>query len=171
MAVGAGKEWYLVYAKPRQEKVAQVNLERQGYRTYLPMVSQPRRRNGRRIAVIAPMFPRYLFIRLDRRSDDWGPIRSSRGVVSLVRFGQAAAKVPDRLIAALHAREDARGVQVLPPEEYRPGSRVRITDGSFSGYQAIFLAKSGRDRVVLLLDVLGKHTRATVSADVIEPGD
>ncbi|HKQ31149.1 MAG TPA: transcription/translation regulatory transformer protein RfaH [Burkholderiales bacterium] len=165
------KEWYLVYAKPRQEKVAQRNLERQGYRTYLPLVSQARRRNGRRVAVIGPMFPRYLFICLDRGSDDWGPIRSSRGVVSLVRFGSAAAKVPDSLIAALNARENESGLQALPPEEYRSGSRVRIMEGSFSGYQAVFLAKTGHDRVVLLLDILGKHTRATVRADAIEPGD
>jgi transcriptional antiterminator RfaH len=79
--------------------------------------------------------------------------------------------VPNGFIAALRAREDERGVQLLPAEEYRPGSRVRITDGSFSGYQAVFLAKTGRDRVVLLLDILGQHTRATVSADAIEPGE
>jgi transcriptional antiterminator RfaH len=171
MAVGSNKEWYLVYAKPRQETVAQQNLERQGYRTYLPLVSHARRRNGRRINVVAPMFPRYLFIHLDNRSDNWGPIRSSRGVASLVRFGQAAAKVPTGLITALRQREDERGVQIMPVEDYQPGSRVRITDGSFSGYQAVFLAKTGRDRVVLLLDILGQHTRATVHADTIEPGE
>jgi transcriptional antiterminator RfaH len=169
--IGSGKQWYVVYAKPRQEAVAKKNLDRQGYRTYLPLVSQARRRNGRRVTVVAPMFPRYLFIYLDNRSDNWGPIRSTRGVISLVRFGQAAAQVPDNLVTALHGREDERGIQRLPTEEYRPGSAVRITDGSFSGYQGVFLAKTGRDRVVLLLDILGKHTRATVSVDAIEPGE
>lgn len=170
MAGGGSKQWYLVYAKPRQETVARENLERQGYKTYLPLVSQVRRRNGRRLATVGPMFPRYLFIYLDNRFDNWAPIRSTRGVVSLVRFGQAAAKVPDDLILLLHGREDDRGVQKLPEQEYQAGSRIRITDGSFSGYQGVFLAKTGRDRVVLLLDILGKHTRATVSVDAIEPG-
>jgi transcriptional antiterminator RfaH len=169
MAGGGGKQWYLVYAKPRQETVARENLERQGYKTYLPLVSQTRRRQGRRVTTVGPMFPRYLFIYLDSRSDNWAPIRSTRGVVSLVRFGQAAAKVPDDLISTLHGREDERGVMTLPTEEYRAGSRVRIMDGSFSGYQGVFLAKTGRDRVVLLLDILGKHTRATVRVDAIEP--
>jgi transcriptional antiterminator RfaH len=169
MVTSSGKQWYVVYAKPRQETVAKKNLERQGYETYLPLVSQARRRNGRRVSVVGPMFPRYLFIHLDNRSDNWAPIRSTRGVISLVRFGQAAAKVPDALVSALHGREDERGVQIMPVEEYRAGSRVRITDGSFSGYQGVFLAKTGRDRVVLLLDILGKHTRATVNVNVIEP--
>lgn len=164
------KGWYLVYAKVRQERVAQENLLRQGYETYLPLMRQVRRRGGRRIAGIGPMFPRYLFIHLDNQSDNWSPIRSTLGVVSLVRFGREAAQVPDGLIGALRQREDEQGLQMFPGDEYQPGSRVRITEGSFAGYEGVFLAKSSRDRVVLLLDILGKYTRAVVGVDVIEPG-
>lgn len=170
MSSQATKGWYLVYAKVRQERIAQENLLRQGYETYLPLVRQVRRRDGRRVAGIGPMFPRYLFIHLDNQSDNWSPIRSTLGVVSLVRFGREAAQVPNELIEALRQREDEQGLQMLPSDEYRPGSRVRITEGSFAGYEGVFLAKSSRDRVVLLLDILGKHTRAVVDADVIEPG-
>jgi transcriptional antiterminator RfaH len=170
MVRGITKSWYLVYAKPRQEVVAQTNLARQGYETYLPLVHRVRKQRGRRVPTIGPMFPRYLFIQLDTRTDNWGPIRSTLGVISLVRFGQKAAQVPDDLVAKLRQREDAHGVQVLPSEEYQRGAPVRITEGSFAGYEGVFLAKSGRDRVVLLLDILGKHTRAVVGAESIEPG-
>lgn len=170
MTGNASKGWYLVYSKPRQETVAQANLARQGYEIYLPLIRQIRKHRGRRVSVVGPMFPRYLFIHLDSQSDNWGPIRSTLGVVSLVRFGQHAARVPDDLLAALQRREDQQGVQVLPTDEYRPGSRVRITDGSLAGYEGVFLAKSGRDRVVLLLNILGKHARAVVGAEAIEPG-
>ena len=170
MTSAAARSWYLVYAKPRQETVAQANLARQGYEVYFPLMRQARKRRGRRVTALGPMFPRYLFIHLDRQSDNWGPIRSTLGVVSLVRFGQHAAQVPDDLVAALRRREDEQGVQVLPTEEYRRGSRVRITEGSLAGYEGVFLAKSGRDRAVLLLDILGKHTRAVVGVDAIEPG-
>ncbi len=163
------ERWYLVYCKPRQETTARRNLERQGYRTYLPMVRQGRRRAGRMISVIAPMFPRYLFIRLNEETDNWGPIRSTLGVVSLVRFGATPAAVPNDLIALLRRREDEQGVQVLPAEQYRRGAKVRITDGGFAGYEGIFLARSARDRVTVLLEVLGRHTRATVSLGSIEP--
>jgi transcriptional antiterminator RfaH len=164
------RSWYLVYAKPRREMVAQANLARQGYEIYLPLIRQARKRQGRRVTVVGPMFPRYLFIHLDSQSDNWGPIRSTLGVASLVRFGQHAAQLPDDLVTALRRREDMQGVQVLPTKEFRPGSRVRISEGSLAGYEGVFLAKSGRDRVVLLLDILGKHTRAVVGAEAIEPG-
>jgi transcriptional antiterminator RfaH len=163
------KQWYLVYTKPRQEKVAQSNLVRQGYETYLPLIRQSRRRLSKRVTVTSSMFPRYLFIFLDKRIDNWGPIRSTLGVVSLVRFGQTPAKVPRELVRLLRSREDIEGIQVVPLDEYRPGSRIRITDGSLSGYEGLYLARSGRDRVTVLLDIMGKTARTRVDAAAIEP--
>jgi len=171
MSKDRAKRWYLVYAKPRQERVAQTNLCRQQYTTYLPLVRQPRRRRGERISVVTPMFPRYLFVQLDRHTDNWAPIRSTLGVVSIVRFGHVAAAVPDDFVALLRAREDAHGVQVMPVEDYKRGTRVRITDGGLMGYEAVFVARSSRDRVIVLLEILGKHTRASVDAGAIEPAN
>lgn len=165
-----GARWYLLYTKPRAETVARTNLERQGYGVYLPLVRQPRKRLGRRVSVIGPLFPRYLFIRLDTETDNWAPIRSTLGVVSVVRFGQLPAAVPDPLIADLRRREDEEGVQVLPAERYERGARVRITSGSLTGYEAIFLGRTGKDRVQVLLEVLGRHTRTVVERGAIEPG-
>lgn len=165
----AARAWYLVYCKPRQESVARENLARQGYETYLPCMRDVRRRQGRRVALIAPMFPRYLFIHLNRATDNWAPIRSTLGVVSIVRFGRAAARVPDELLVMLRSREDVQGVQILPVQEYKPGSRVRITQGGFAGYEGIFQAATGRDRVTVLLDVLGRKARASVDSASIEP--
>lgn len=163
------QRWYLVYCKPRQETTAHCNLERQGYTAYLPRVRQSRRRGGHRAAIITPMFPRYLFIRLSDETDNWGPIRSTLGVVSLVRFGAQPASVPENLIELLRQREDDDGIQVLPAEEYSPGAKIRITEGGFAGYEAIFLARSGHDRVTVLLELLGRQTRTTVGLDAIEP--
>ena len=163
------RSWYLVYCKPRQEAVARENLERQGYKTYLPFMREVRRRKARRVAATTPMFPRYLFVHLSNTADNWAPIRSTLGVASLIRFGQNAARVPDDLIAALKSREDADGVQILPVEQYKTGSRVRITQGSFAGYEGIFQASSGRDRVTVLLDILGRNARTVVDTDSIEP--
>ena len=165
----AARTWYLVYCKPRQESVARENLARQGYETYLPFMRDVRRRQGKRVTLITPMFLRYLFIHLNLQTDNWAPVRSTLGVVSIVRFGRAAARVPDDLLAMLRSREDAQGIQILPVEEYKPGSRVRITQGGFAGYEGIFQAVSGRDRVTVLLDVLGRKARTTVDSASIEP--
>jgi transcriptional antiterminator RfaH len=115
------------------------------------------------------MFPRYLFIHLDDKTDNWAPIRSTLGVVSLVRFGHEPAKVPDTLLKLLAAREGSDGVHEVVTEEFRPGSKVRLTAGGFAGYEGIFKAKTGRERVVVLLDVLGREARTIVDLDSLEP--
>ena len=163
------KAWYLVYSKPQQERLALENLERQGYLSYLPLIRNRRRRSGRYVSVIEPMFPRYLFVHLSDETDNWSPIRSTIGVANLVRFGMRAARVPETLIAAMREREED-GVQTLAPPELEPGDHVRIVEGVLAGYEAIFQAKTSRERVVLLLQLAQDRTaRIQLSANDIEP--
>lgn len=160
--------WYLLYSKPRQEGLAVENLKRQGYETYLPLIRTRRRRQGQYVSLVEPMFPRYLFIRLSDQTDNWGPIRSTFGVSALVRFGDLPAQVPDRLIDALKSREDESGVQEFELPDFKPGDRVRIADGPMAGYEGIFQARSSRERVVVLLHVVGQATRVQMPLGQIE---
>ena len=163
------KGWYLVYTKPRQEEVALANLTRQGYGAYLPRARQVRHRHGRRLESVGSLFPRYLFIHLDAGTDNWDPIRSTVGVASLVRFGQEPARVPDALIGFLKEQEGTDGLhEWASPGELAVGDRVRVADGAFVGYEGILLARSSRERVLVLLDILGKQVRAQVSATRLE---
>ncbi len=162
------KHWYLVYSKPRGEGLAKVNLERQGFKAYLPLTRRLRQRAGRRIMWIEPLFPRYLFIHLDPATDNWAPIRSTFGVTNVVRFGMEPAVVPPDLVETLMARDDASGMQSLPPEEFRKGGRVRISAGPMTGYEAIFLAKTSRECVLVLLDIVGNQTRVNLKLTHLE---
>jgi transcriptional antiterminator RfaH len=164
------KSWYLVYTKPRQEEVALTNLARQGYGVYLPRVRQARKRQGRRTLVVEPLFPRYLFIHLDTHTDNWGPIRSTLGVASLVRFGHEPAHIPDQLVTFLKAREGGAGLHEWAEQNYRAGDRVRVADGAFRGYEGILLARNSRERVVVLLDILGRQVRTQVGVGQLERG-
>lgn len=156
--------WYLVYAKPRMEPVAEEHLTRQGYRVYLPRVRTTHRLRGRYRERVEPLFPRYLFIHLDQCNDNWGPIRSTQGVAGMVRFGGLAARAPEALISTLRGNEDDDGIQQQATAEFQPGDRVRIIDGVLSGYEGIFTAREGRERVAVLLDLAGRCTTVHMSA-------
>src|ERR1700680_3333168 len=99
--------WYLIHTKPTCENLAAVNLERQGYYVHLPCLLQSVRRRGQWRECIAPLFPRYLFLRLSEGQQALGPVRSSLGVAGIVQFGASYAIVPDRIIADLRLRADA----------------------------------------------------------------
>ena len=77
--------WFTVYTKPRQERIALENLERQGFRCFLPMAVNPYQRRSARGQRIEPLFPRYLFLNAVADQQSLGPVRSTRGVATLVR--------------------------------------------------------------------------------------
>ena len=163
----SGRSWYLVHSKPRQEHTAKDHLERQGYSVYLPLARPRLVRKQRRISAMTPLFPRYLFIHLDNTSDNWSPIRSTRGVSTIVRFGYQPAQVPDALIQLLKSRENTDGFYDLPDADFRVGDGVRIDDGPMQGYEGIFLATSGEDRVLVLLNIMGREVKVKMDSHLI----
>ncbi len=160
--------WYLLYSKPRRERVAFDNLLRQGYEAYLPVMRRRKRRGARYVDGLEPLFPRYLFVNLSDQSDDWSPIRSTVGVSHLVRFGDVAARVPDALVTRLRRREAEDGARERTGERLRAGDQVRIVDGVLRGYEAIFEAKTGKERVLLLLEIAGRAATVRVAARMVE---
>lgn len=98
----------MVYTKVQQEDIALVNLERQGYTCYQHKLRIEKIRRRKTELVIEPMFPRYLFVRLDLsgQGNSWTPIRSTLGVQQLIYFGSRAAQVDDRFIELLRHREE-----------------------------------------------------------------
>ena len=164
------KCWYLVYAKPRQERVAEQNLQRQSYEVYLPLIQQSRRQRGRWIEAIDPLFPRYLFVRFRPGYDDIGPIRYTTGVRNLVRFTEEPAVVPDHIIESIKQAANHNTSLHHPKDPlFEPGNKVIIDKGPLTGLQGIFLAETGQERVVILLEMLGRENRVTVERDLLRP--
>jgi transcriptional antiterminator RfaH len=163
--------WYVIHTKWAGETVAESNLQRQGYEVYLPRLQQTVRRRRRLQERIVPLFPRYLFLRLNEGSQVLGPVRSTTGVTSVVRFGSSYATVPDQLIRALQARADPEtGLHCMPPPALpAPGSAIKIAEGPFDGLEGVFECESGENRAVVLLNMLGRNTRVQVPIDYLLP--
>lgn len=151
-------QWYLVHCKPRQDIRASENLERQGFHCYCPVRRVEKFRYGRKQALAEPLFPGYLFIRLDRVNDNWHPIRSTRGVNGIVRFNQEPLPVQDEIIEQIRTR---LGGTAAPEPYLKPGEHVQITEGAFSRLEAIFVANDGEERVVVLLNLLQRDQELT----------
>ncbi len=162
------KKWYLVYTKPREEHLAESNLIRQGYTVYLPLIRNRRRSRGRFKAFIEPMFPRYLFIQLDKDTDNWAPVRSTYGVSSMVYFGMEPAHIPNEIVEVLTSYEDENHIYQIPDQDYKKGDKLMIVEGPMAGLQGVFLSDNTKERVELLLDYLGKRTAVNVSIHDIE---
>jgi transcriptional antiterminator RfaH len=151
------KKWYLLYTKPRQEKLALQHLQNQAYEAYLPLVQVEKIRQGVRGLVEEALFPQYLFVQLDEAgSQSWAPIRSTVGVSQLVKFGHRFAEVSQDLVQWVQEHAKTNKIE----EQFKSGDLVRITEGPFRGFDAIFKTYDGEKRAVLLLNLLTKMTEA-----------
>ena len=102
------RRWYVVHTQTQTEKRALWHLQNQGFECFLPSVRSLRRHARKVEHVLAPLFPRYLFVRLDLDSTPWSAINGTRGVVRLVANGFRPTPVPEGVVEDLQARSDMR---------------------------------------------------------------
>jgi transcriptional antiterminator RfaH len=160
--------WYVVHTQVNAETKAARNLVRQGFEIYLPRYLK-RRSHARRIEKIAvPLFPRYLFVRIDMATQRWRSIHSTFGVSRLVLNGSDPAPVAQKVLGLLKSREDEGGYVKL---EQRPnfalGEKVRVLAGAFTENFGLFDGLTDRDRIAILLDLLGRKVRVSIEADMV----
>ncbi len=167
--IAATTPWYAVYTRPQAERTALENLLRQGYRTYLPcyrtVVSHARQRRS----VLRPLFPRYLFVGITGASMRWRPILSTLGVTGIVRAGDDPVPVSPEIVATLREHEAAGEFDRLATRRpLRPGALVRVTTGAFEELVGQLLELRDQERVVVLLELLGRKVRTQLYAATIE---
>lgn len=168
MNENAEMRWYVVQTQPNCELKAAQNLINQGYEIYLPRYLK-RRRHARKVDLTAkPLFPRYMFVAIDMATQRWRSIQSTFGVSRLVSNGDSPAVVPEQVLTALKAREDDKGfIQMNSRPVFASGDRVRVLDGAFMDSFGLFSEMADRDRVSILLDMLGRKVRVLLDADMV----
>jgi len=146
--------WYLVQCKVRQDERAEEHLLRQGYECLRPTFLRERLLRGKRQIVAESLFPGYVFVQLAADAN-WGPLRSTRGVLRVVGFGGMPLAIDPGVVLQLKQRAE----QPVASLALSPGERVRITSGPFAELEAVFLTMDGNERVVLLLNFLQREQK------------
>lgn len=166
--LSAEVQWYCVKTQPKRESIAY------GALTALPEIEAffPRVRY-RRVStrgprpVVEALFPGYLFAKF-APARKIRAVRYARGVSYIVRQGRDYAPVPDSIITALRELA-ATQVLELPPEPWKLGEKVRIISGIFRGRSGeVAGLVPGRQRVQLLLELLGGENRVELPAEALE---
>lgn len=157
------QSWYVARTKPRQEAVANDNLKRQGFATYLPKLKVLKRIRRQQVLRMEPMFPQYLFFRPAHEQHSIAPVRSTIGVLNVVRFGhQPALLSAEKLdaISGIEARQNESSIEDL--SAILPGTRVVVVDGPLAGMEGLVSAVSAK-RVEVLMHLLGNDTKVNLA--------
>jgi transcriptional antiterminator RfaH len=151
-------KWHVIHTKVKQEFRALENLQNQGFEVFLPTCQVQKKRNNQIKIATEALFSRYLFIRLSDVSSNWFPIRSTRGVAQLLRFGISTDPVviPDLIVDYLKKRCTH---EEEPHDLYQEGEVLEITQGPFKGlfgfFEKLQTMPDGFARALLLVEILG----------------
>ena len=168
MSIDQHPRWFVAHTHPHAEGKATAHLNRQGFEIYLPRYLK-RRRHARRIEIVAaPLFPRYLFVAINLNLQRWRSIYSTIGVSRLVCNGDDPTPVPDGVVESLKQREDTSGfIKLDCRPRFRAGDKIRVLDGAFSSCLGLFEGMAERERIAILLDLLGRKVRVVLDADLV----
>jgi transcription elongation factor/antiterminator RfaH len=160
-----GRQWYVVYSKPRREEFAQSNLQRKGLEVFFPKLAVPYVRPKQNH--IVPLFPNYLFVRLQLPTEYnyalWSP-----GVKSIVSFNDTPAPIDEAVIKFLQSQADLGGVIKGRPQ-LTVGQQIRIHGGPLDGLIGIIHdPPDARGRVGVLMQLLNRQVKVAVPMQFVE---
>ena len=168
-APASGGRWYVAQVLSQKEGYAAEHLARQGFQTFFPRFSRAPSRAGKRGAVLAPLFPGYIFVKFDIKVDRWLAVNSTRGVIRLVGPTLSAPSAVSADLIALLMSRCSGGILDKLPEYIRAGDHIQINAGPLAGQIAQIESFDDRGRVRVLLSMLGAEHSVSVTASQLAP--
>lgn len=146
-------QWYLVRTKPGKEKWVREQLSVHLPEVFLPLLKARMPKWGKLAVSVAPLFPCYMFAKFDL-SEHYFEVKYLPGVQGLVCAGSDPIAVPESIIAEIR-RRGVDDIVEIPDEPFGSGEKVKVVDGPFRGFEAIFERYlSGSERVAILLSAV-----------------
>jgi len=159
------RDWYVVYSKPHKEEQARFYLRMKGLDVFFPRLDLVRVAEKRKRVI--PLFPNYLFVRLNLQSEShyviWSP-----GVKRIVCFGDRPIPLDETVVDFLKQQTDGEGV-IRAHSQLRPGQEVEIRGGPFDGLIAIIQdPPDDKGRVKILLKLLSRQISVKLGVEFIK---
>ena len=161
------KKWFILQFKPNSHRLAERNLHRQGFESFLPLHEVTKHKYNRYVSDLRPLFPGYMFVAFNPESGPWSQINCTTGVSKLVSFGDQPSPVPLDLISGLILRCDVGG-KLLPPKQLKKGDTVQLLTGPFANYISKVETIDAKQRVWILMEFMGEITRTSVDSDKLK---
>ena len=156
--------WIVAQTKLKQEDLAKINLENQGFRTYLPKMQVKKFKLSKWIKSVQNLFPRYIFININNSYTKLSSINSTRGVTKLIvdRESGSPIKINESVISDIKILEKDININTL-----KPGSKAFITKGS-SCIEVTYIRRKNKDKAIVKLNLLNDNFNISVNFDDLQ---
>ncbi len=162
-------QWYCLHTRPKTERLTSHFLRTEaGVEVFCPFIRFERARRSGRTWVTEAMFPGYVFAHFDYLTQH-RQIQAARGVMKIVRFGVTPSIIPRAIIEELRSSIQDEETLVLNTG-IQSGEEVNVVDGPFRGLRAVVSrVMPARDRVAILLEVLGMEREVEIDLSAVLP--
>ena len=161
------RNWYLIQLKRNSCRIAERNLNQQGFKTFLPLQDLTSRRGSKFFSTTKPLFPGYMFVLIQSDGTPWQKINNTLGVLRLICQDGVPKRVPTEVVSGLISRCDRLG-RLLPPIAVRRGDIVEIHSGALANFIATVETIESDRRMWVLMDIMGQITRVQVASEQIK---
>ena len=156
------KSWIIARNKPNQDKIALINLERQNFEFFQPTFKTISRIQNKFKGIIKPVFPGYIFIAINLEEKNWHTINNTRGISSILVFGNEIPLIRCELIKELKYRFSSdKTPEAADP--FKIGMNAEIKNGPFAKLIGKIDKMDTEQRIWILLDILGTQTRISIN--------
>lgn len=164
------KKWYVIKTKANQEKKALINLSRQGYEIFCPLSPFLKKFKNSITKILNPLFPSYIFIRLDLDIDGWRKIDSTYGVKEILRNNSMyPGEISCDFIENLKKACDSNNCISDSYFNFEVGQKVKFIDGPFMNRIVEIIKMPTRDRVLVLQEIFSLKITVLVSKKKVIP--
>ena len=164
---GLKGDWYLIQIKRNSHRIANHNLNQQGFKTFLPLQDLTSRRGSEFSTSTKPLFPGYMFVRIKPDGAPWQKINSTLGVSRLICQDGVPKKVPTEVVSGLISRCDRLG-RLLPLTDVQRGDTVEIHSGALANFIATVETIDSNRRMWVLMDIMGQITKVQVASEQVK---
>src|SRR5713101_4586314 len=158
--------WFALRVRSNFEKVTSNSLRQRGFEEYFPAYKCQRRRSNRVKEIEQPLFPGYVFCRLN--VEDRLPVLTTPGVIHIVGVGKILAPIDDAEVTAVQKLVES-GIPVSSCPFLKIGQRVRIERGPLSGIEGILVAVKTGYRLIVSVSLLQRSVAAEIDGDWVRP--
>lgn len=160
--------WFALRVKSRTEKVVSTIARNKGFEEFLPVYQSRRRWSDRFKSVEMPLFPGYVFCRLN--PEFRLPLLTIPGVMSFVGIGKVPVPIDETEIAAIQAAVGA-GLSAEPYPFLEVGQRVRLAEGPLTGLEGLLVEVRKQQRLVVSVSMLKRSVAVVIDRQWVRPLD
>ncbi|EIE03132.1 transcription termination/antitermination factor NusG [Leptospira licerasiae serovar Varillal str. VAR 010] len=168
----SSKSWYAVYTNSRAEKKLALELSKKGITQYLPIISTKKQWSDRIKIVLIPVFPSYVFVKIDIRTEKLKVLETT-GAVRLVSIGETPLVIEENDIEMIRqlVTEYPDRIKIEREKMLAPGKKVLIMSGPFKDRKARVIRKGSKSSILVSISGMDTTVSLELDSELLETGE